>query len=112
MQTGLIIELVSPYWVLNNQNIRCRGLYGPQDCVAVTTSRTGSVRMKIFYSSESSPDISSSPSVKLTHCMRFYPIYFMAVYNMTPYMLVSIRELLGFDSMLTPPILVPGRDLV
>ena len=112
MQTGLIIEMVSPYWVLNNQNIRWRGLYGPQDCVAVTTSRTGSVKMKIFYSSESSPDISSSPSVKLTHCMRFYPIYFMAVYNMTPYMLVSIRELLGFDSMLTPPILLPGRDLV
>ena len=37
------------------------------------------------------------PSVRLTHCMWLYPIYFMAGYNMIPYMLVSIQELLGFD---------------
>ena len=112
MQTGLIIEMVSPYWVLNNQNIRWRAFMALKIVLPSRHQEQDQSEWKYFIHQNLHQTF--HPLLLWSSLIAWGSIQyiFMAVYNMTPYMLVSIRELLGFDSLLTPPILVPGRDLV
>ena len=79
MQTGLIIECVSPYWVLNNQNIRRRDFMALKIVWPSRHREQDQSEWKIFHSAFNTRHlILLLWSSLLTHCMMFNKICFMA----------------------------------